>query len=388
MKYVLYMHYGSGNHGCEAIVKSTSMLLNDPHNSILWTLNRAEDIEYGVGPYFSDIIVSEQLDRFSLPYFSAQFQRRILHREDANYKVFLRTVFKDNIALCVGGDNYCYEHSARQAVELNKEIRKYAKATVLWGCSVNEEAITTEVETDLKKYDLITAREPITYELLKRINPNTVKVADPAFILNKEINKQEDKFDFSNTVGINVSPLIMKYTNGERIILSSYKELMNYILLQTDMKICLIPHVVCENNNDLEPIKWLYENIGDNSRVFIANNSNASQLKGYISQCRFFVGARTHATIAAYSSCVPTLAVGYSVKSRGIARDLFDTDKNYVLPVQSMKDGTELTKHFEWLVENEKMINNRLNTVIPDYINTAKLGAELAVKLTAGKDSI
>ena len=52
-----------------------------------------------------------------------------------------------------------------------------------------------------------------------------------------------------------------------------------------------------------------------------------------------FIGARTHATIAAYSSCVPTLVVGYSIKARGIAKDLFGTDEGYVLPVQALAKG-------------------------------------------------
>ncbi len=54
---------------------------------------------------------------------------------------------------------------------------------------------------------------------------------------------------------------------------------------------------------------------------------------------------RTHATIAAYSTGVPTLVVGYSVKARGIARDLFGTEDGYVLPVQQLKESDELTKH-------------------------------------------
>ena len=54
------------------------------------------------------------------------------------------------------------------------------------------------------------------------------------------------------------------------------------------------------------------------------------ELKGFIARCRFFVGARTHATIAAYSSCIPTFSVGYSIKAKGIAQDIFGTYKNYV----------------------------------------------------------
>ena len=48
-------------------------------------------------------------------------------------------------------------------------------------------------------------------------------------------------------------------------------------------------------------------------------DDNCMVIKGYISRCELFIGARTHATIAAYSTGVPTLVLGYSVKARGIA---------------------------------------------------------------------
>ena len=71
---------------------------------------------------------------------------------------------------------------------------------------------------------------------------------------------------------------------------------------------------------------------------------NAMELKGYIARCRFMVVARTHASIAAYSTQVPTLVVGYSVKARGIAKDIFGTEENYVIPVQSLTKESELTE--------------------------------------------
>ena len=50
-----------------------------------------------------------------------------------------------------------------------------------------------------------------------------------------------------------------------------------------------------------------------------------------ISQCRFFIGSRTHSVIAAYSSGVPTLALGYSIKSKGIAQDIFGEYETYAV---------------------------------------------------------
>lgn len=375
-KKVLYMHTGSGNHGCEAIVRTTSKLLNGPEDVILWSNTRSEDIKYGSAQGFEKVVVSEELERFSLAYFEALVKRKIQHNKNANQEVFLRELFKDTIAISVGGDNYCYEWSARQGVMLNKVIRKYCKSSILWGCSVDPEAITPEVREDLAGYDLITAREPITYQLLKDINPNTVKVADTAFLLERKDLPLPEGFQEGNTVGINVSPLIMKYGTEGSLILDNYRLLIRYILEKTDMSVCLIPHVVWSYNNDLEPIDVLYREFGNFDRICKIADGNCCELKGYIARCRFFVGARTHATIAAYSTCVPTLVVGYSVKSRGIAQDLFGTDKSYVLPVQELNNKDDLNVSFQRILDQEQEQRNRLTEVMSNYKKLAASAAD------------
>lgn len=361
------MHGGSGNHGCEALVRTTAKVLGGPENVMLWSLAKAEDEQFGAAETVERIVESEQLTRFSLPYFEALFRRKVLGQTDANMEVFLRETFKGNIAFSIGGDNYCYAWSANQGIALDKKIRKYAKATVLWGCSIDPEAITPEMAEDLAGFDLITARESITYELLKPINPNTVLVADTAFLLDKTELPLPEGFLAGNTVGINVSPLIMKYGTEENCILANYEALIRYILSETDMNVCLIPNVTWEYNDDRVPLRYLYEKFRDSGRICMVEDGNCCQLKGYIARCRFFVGARTHATIAAYSTGVPTLVVGYSVKSRGIARDLFGTEENYVLPVQNLSAETDLTDAFCWLMENEGLVRTKLEEVMPEY---------------------
>ena len=133
------------------------------------------------------------------------------------------------------------------------------------------------------------------------------------------------------------------------------------------MKIALIPHVVWEAVDDRKILTSFYEKYKESGRVLLVDDCNCEELKGYISKCKFFIGARTHATIAAYSSCVPTLVVGYSVKARGIAQDLFGTWENYVLPAQELKDKDELSNTFKWLQENESKIKGKLEEFIPQY---------------------
>lgn len=43
---------------------------------------------------------------------------------------------------------------------------------------------------------------------------------------------------------------------------------------------------------------------------------------------------------------VPALVAGYSVKARGIARDLFGTEEGHVVPVQSLDGPDELRNAF------------------------------------------
>ena len=50
---------------------------------------------------------------------------------------------------------------------------------------------------------------------------------------------------------------------------------------------------------------------------------NAPETKWIISKMKFFAGARTHSTIAALSSYVPTLSFAYSIKAKGINKDIF-----------------------------------------------------------------
>lgn len=81
-----------------------------------------------------------------------------------------------------------------------------------------------------------------------------------------------------------------------------------------------------------------------------------------------FIGARTHSTIAAYSQCIPTLVIGYSVKARGIAKDLFGTEENYVFPVQKITNENDLIAKVKWLIENYDSIKKHLEKIMPNYI--------------------
>lgn len=377
--YKLFIHAGSENHGCEAIVRTTVQMLDT--SVMLYSRNPEADMKYGI-----EKICALKFDKHTLlrkgtwEWGLSALQTKITGKIDLSikyqYQNLIANINAEDICLSIGGDNYCYPGGDILAA-INQNIKKKNAKLVLWGCSVEPTVLKdSKVADDLKHFDLITARESISYNVLKQVNKNTVRVADPAFTLPANMLPLPDNWIDNNMVGINASPLILQSGKSSDIVYDSYHSLIQNILQNTDCGIALIPHVVCPGNDDRTILSQLYDEFKNTKRIVLLGDHDCMALKGYIARCRFFVGARTHATIAAYSSCVPTLALGYSVKSIGIARDLFGTDEKYVLPVQKLQNSSTLYQYFEWIFNHEKKIREHLKKVMPDYISTAYLGKD------------
>lgn len=367
----LYYHCGSANHGCEAIVRSTAKMLNS--QLTLWSTAPDADIAYGVNS-----IVNVVEDTKQPPTGARLFEFKVHHKLTGSdylytkfaHEAFFSAVQCGDIYMSIGGDNYCYAGKDILG-HYNQIIHEKGGKTVFWGCSFEPSEMDAATAKDIARYDLITARESISYETLKAVNPNTILIADPAFVLDTVALPLPEGWKDGNTIGINASPLIMQCAKDGGVAYEAYRHLIKHILDTTDAAVALIPHVVIENNDDRIPLRNLYEEFVPSGRVLLIEDHNCCELKGYISRCRMFIGARTHATIAAYSTCVPTLVLGYSVKSKGIALDIFGTEEHYVLPVQELQNPDELADGFDWLVSNEESIRSHLKCVMPEYIQRA-----------------
>ena len=373
----MYYHAGSFNHGCEAIVRATHKILGG--EQVLYTQDIDSDLKYGLEKIVDvkkenpDYVLSKKERLMAAIAFK-------MNHTDYQYYKYLRKQFfhdvkKNDIYLSIGGDNYCYQGKDILGY-YNRIIHEKGGKTVLWGCSFEPSDMNIHIAKDISLYDMIITRETISYEVLKSINQNTYLFPDPAFQLDVKEFLLPMEFQKDNTVGINVSPLIMKNESHNGITEQNYKKLIEFILDKTNMNIALIPHVVESENDDRQVLEKLYEPYRQSDRVCMIEDCNCMELKGAISQCRFFIGARTHSTIAAYSTCVPTLVVGYSVKAKGIAKDLFGTYDHYVLAVQDLKKETELKESFEWLLENEEKIRTHLRAVMPEYKENARKAGE------------
>ena len=350
---------------------------------LLVTNSEQEDKKYSLAP-LCDILQERKIAEHFFAHVWYYVWRAVFHDPESFMRYRFRQVLGKNRAplyLSVGGDMYCYELSKREAIVANSTFNRAGGKTVLWGCSIEPELLQdAEMVEDMKRYALITPRESITEEALRRagVTENVKRFPDPAFALRTEKTKLPEDFREGATVGINISPMIIRYEKEPGITIANYKRLIDHILQTTENSVALIPHVMWNYNDDRLTLAELYRGYEANARVFLFPDLPCQQLKYIISKCKFFIGARTHSTIAAYSSCVPTLVVGYSVKARGIARDLFGTEEKYVLPVQLLQTSDALIEAYEWLSGQETLIRERLKKVIPQYCADAvKAGDEI-----------
>ncbi|MDD2970587.1 MAG: polysaccharide pyruvyl transferase family protein [Lachnospiraceae bacterium] len=382
---LLYMHAGSGNHGCEAIVNSTCAMLRG-HQTLI-SYRRQEDATYSLAQTCE--ILQEKKITKSLWVHAFYLLKKILTRNPMCYiKYRFGEVLQDHkydLVISVGGDNYCYPEQIQDLILLNQAFREKHMRTVLWGASIEPMLLTRpELVADMNLYEAIFAREQQTYEALRKAGIPEEKLycyPDPAFTLQARETSLPVGVEGNNCIGINISPMVIGKEQKKGIVLENYRYLIQQLLSHTHMKILLIPHVVWENNDDRKALRELYECFQENDRLILIEDQDCMTLKGIISQMRFMVAARTHASIAAYSTCVPTLVTGYSVKARGIAEELFGTQGHYVLPVQEMQDKEDLWRECQWLMAHEAEIREQLQEVMPGYIAKAREAGDILDKM-------
>lgn len=167
----LYNHGGSLNHGCEAILRSTGKIIDEDIE--LWSMNPELDKCYNIESLFN--IMHDEPGKAN-KFISAKniFISKILKSDEPfikqEKKVFIDNITNKDICLSIGGDLYCYAGTDR-LFYLNKAIKKKKAKIVLWGCSVEPDVIDKDniAKKDLSQFDLITARESISYNALKKL---------------------------------------------------------------------------------------------------------------------------------------------------------------------------------------------------------------------------
>ena len=383
-KILICQHGGSNNHGCEALARTVVDLLKKAEAGAeitLYSYSVPEDRRLLRDVEGLEIRGLDHLPgRYSLHNLSYHARRKLgLTASKMPLTAEFRALVEEaDLVVAIGGDNYCY-NQGRGYWELDRYIKGWGKPYVLLGCSIEPEDLPRGLGAHLAIFDCITVRESISMDAMAGFGlENCVLIPDSAFLLEARGSLLPPDgplplgFEPENAIGINVSPLVIRSEGAPGVTLRAFSHLVRHILATTDLQVALIPHVVWRDSDDRQALAALAEAVGDTQgRLFVLEDRPARVLKGIIGRLRFFVGARTHATIAAYSSGVPTLTLGYSVKARGIARDLFGQERGFVVPVQSLSREDQLTEAFAALFSRETELRQRLNGILPEYIASA-----------------
>lgn len=131
-------------------------------------------------------------------------------------------------------------------------------------------------------------------------------------------------------IGLNISGLLYVggFDHNNRFGLKvNYKELIDKLigelLEKTESHILLVPHVFSDipDMDELTLCRQFVHGYNDKyqGRIHTIDfQYNQNELKGIISMCDFFIGARMHSCIAALSQCIPTIGLAYSKKFTGV----------------------------------------------------------------------
>lgn len=282
--------------------------------------------------------------------------------------------------LMIGGDNISLDYGVASLyfharyVDVAKSL---GKRTALWAASVGPFSELPHVERlmvrHLRSYDVLSVRESKSEAYLKALDvPRVVSAADPAFLLEPQPSELGWSLPSGDhgVVGLNVSSLVRGYVAKDHAKNAFDEEIQAFIrkLRDSGYGVLLIPHVDeagRHGSGDFAYMRRLAEEgdlLGPQVRMAPAN-LNARQLKALISRMRFFIGARTHATIAAFSTFVPTISIAYSVKAYGLNGDLFG-DHRYVIPVRDVTCAA-LWQKFTALKTDEQRVREDLRERVP-----------------------
>lgn len=331
---VVLMGNGSpDNGGCEAITKGTVEILKATFPNVEvtdcyfdYTGHYSADTQNGVHPIAYPARWTPKW-WFLQPALqcSLMLTSQILF---ASHKHFIRQA---DVVLSLGGDNYSLDYGVpRRFIAMGQYVKRLGTPFVIWGASVGPFADRSAFERRMAAHlrsdvDLILLREEASRAYLQQVGvtQNVRMVADPAFMMQPEESAWRLHESPSRYVCINFSSLMAKYVTGGQMEpwVKMCAETIDTLAKRCDgIPLVFIPHVKA----DYDFMQAVMPHLQDKGCVIMADKRlNAAQMKGVIAHAMVNVACRTHSTIASFSTAVPTISLGYSIKSKGLNLQMY-----------------------------------------------------------------
>jgi polysaccharide pyruvyl transferase WcaK-like protein len=243
----------------------------------------------------------------------------------------------------------------------------------------------------LNKTNLITTREPFTFEFLKEIGVNKPPMfctADKAFVLDPAPENRVDSLIKATGIENAQRPLIgVMLVKGSNVfeaafgsenmtIAEKYHRHAEEIATALDKlsdaiggSIIFIPHSIgpeAEVDDRIvhRDVAELMRN-NANNLFLLEDDFEPSELKGLMGRFDMVISERTHGGIASATMTVPTLWISHpgDIRTHGIIGRTIDIP-DCIYDIRSL-DGETLFQKMEWLWHNRESVKNRLRANVP-----------------------
>lgn len=267
----------------------------------------------------------------------------------------LPKTFEAILAITVGTKIIIYGHSA------GPFDNRYYKRVIKYICD---------------KSALVTAREPISRDYLADLSSDIKLTGDAAFLAPRASTQtvQSELAEYN----INNSKPIAGITTRQWNFPDSDGNMTEYIsgikttiskLRDNGYQIVLFPQVIGPYTDD----RIVSRKIAGNTDgvTVLESDYDVSILKALIGCCDIFVGTRMHSNIFALSEGVPTVAIAYRHKTRGIMR-MFNLEE-YVVDIADVESN--LPRKVEELMNEEQKLESHLKQELPKMRNKSRLNS-------------
>lgn len=392
----------NGNLGCVALAYSILFLIDSvlTEHGVEYRFFLTDSMHPKDGYYH--IQLNDKKIRYKQIGHVLPLSKKSLLKSIINYQKlsFDKQIFKDaDYILDIGqGDSFAdiYGPTRFNFVNLiHKEATKYRKPYCLLPQTIGPfkfDTIKTAANIAIEKATMVMARDKQSYDYVVANVPkqkNVKEYIDVAFFL--PYTKQG--FDPVYThVGLNISGLLWHggYTGDNQFGLKDnyqqiIREIVDYFLKMPNVKLHLIAHVVLSERNvenDYEVCYDLFNELKHPNLILAPLFLSPIDAKSYISGMDFFMGARMHSTIAAFSSGVPVVPMAYSRKFNG----LFEDSLGYQHLIDLKTDETEAI--FRKIADSflgRENLKNEINTILCTVVEERKMDVINNLKLFFSK---
>lgn len=322
MGYYFVGHGGSGDHGSEDRIRGTCKLLPEPPE--LYSAFPEEDWHYGLGRIAG------------------------LYRQTPG--AVEERLRPGDVVLTARPGNA-------------DKLRRRGARPVLWGWTAAG-TITRRTARELSRYEAVVVSDGESLSALHAAGlEKQVRLGpDPSFLVERQLRALGGAFR-RDTVGLCLSPAVCRFEGAEGLLYRSYTGLIRYVLENTPFQIALIPYCVKPCCNDCLLLSALERQFGGTGRVLRREDGDCRSLRGDLSLCRCCVG--TAGALAAWSCGVPALCLGANARSVGLARELFGSWQEAVVPVGTLGQEGDLGTHFRNFLRREEHHRRSLERAVP-----------------------